>query len=189
MEPEKGKPARTPARRAEIRQRIVFAASAGLLIIGAIVFVQTRTDEGPAPTADTRTGTTTQATPIREGPNLKLDGQVQRVASRFLLTALGRTNYGESWRLAAPELRSQVTRKQWFAGTMPFAPFPVRSASYQIVGESPSEVLLTVYVVPKPNTEYEDPIRYDMTLVKRKGNWLVSYLVPYAPPPIREEGE
>lgn len=188
---EKAKPARGPSRKAEIRQRILFGASAALLFVGVIAFMQSRTDNGPAPIADPTPGNVVPESEIREGPNLTLDREVRRVAGRFLLTALARENPAESWRLAAPELRNSVTRKQWFAGDMPFAPFPMRSletTGFQVIGKGPNEVLLQVFLVPKPNTQYE-PIRYDMTLVKRSGRWLVSFLLPYAPPPIREEGE
>ena len=167
--------------------RILMVASALLFCAGAIAFFQVRADGGPPPTPagpgiKQSSPLQTEVLPKTGG---KLTPAVRKVAGRFLLTALTRTHLDEAWNMAAPELRDAVSRQQWLAGEMPFPPYPVRSlesTSFSVVQTSPDNVLLQVLLLPKAGEEdvYE-PIRYDMTLIKQGGRWVVSYLVPYAP--------
>lgn len=189
------KETRSPARKAEIRNRIAFAGSALLLVAGFVVFIQSRTDEGSAPTVAPKVpkNTIDRGPELKTGKNLKLDPAARRVAGRFLLTGVDlqsrMTGKGleEAWRLAAPELRSGFTKREWLAGTLPFAPFPIRTSGVEVVATSPTEILLQAFLIPRSADPDSVPVRYDMTLVKRKGRWLVSYVVPYAPPPVRKE--
>ena len=71
-------------------------------------------------------------------------------------------------------------------GELPFPPFPVRglaTTGFQVVGTSPTEVLLEVLLVPELNSGYV-PTRYEITLDREQTKlpWRVSYFLPYAPP-------
>jgi hypothetical protein len=172
-------------RRRQIRLRILLVACALVFAAGVVAIVQATTSEGPAPTVAPRSQTKAPTQPDVK-PGGKLTAEEQRVASRFVVTALGRQHLAEAWTLATSELRNAVTYKQWLAGEMPIPPFPVnnlKATGYQVVASAPNKILLQVLLVPKPGTEYQ-ATRYDMTLVRRGGKWKVSYLVPYAPPGI-----
>ncbi len=107
------------------------------------------------------------------------------------MSTLRRENLAGSWKLATPELRGPVTRKQWLAGELPIPPYPVRSLAstrFKVISAKPDKVLLQLFVLPPVGNKQVEPIRYDMTLEKRGGRWLVSYLVPYAPLPVQKDG-
>ena len=79
---------RSAERRRQIRDRVALGVAALLLVVGLVVFFQSRTDSGPAPTQSA-------APPVQTAPasNLKkggtLEPDVRRVAARFLETAVG----------------------------------------------------------------------------------------------------
>jgi hypothetical protein len=165
--------------------RIVLVVSAAILVAGVLSAIQmTRSGEphtAAAPSSQAGAATVPEAE-VRAGG--KLGPEEKRVASRFIVTALGRTHLAEAWELATPGLRSTVTRKQWLAGEMPIPPFPIgrlQTTGYTVVASGRRKILLQVFLVPKPGTAY-NPTRYDMTLVQVDGKWRVSYLVPYVPP-------
>jgi hypothetical protein len=176
---------RTSSRRREMRDRVVLLLAALVMIAGIVVYFQSRADRQlPSATAPTQRQQTTTATTVIPGG--KLDPAARGVAVRFIRTALARTDLAQAWALAAPDLRSAVTKKQWLRGELPFPPFPVNSletTGFNVVGHAPGEVLLEVLLVPKPNSGYV-PTRYEVTLVRKgaKAPWRVSYFLPYAPP-------
>ena len=118
---------RSAERRRQIRDRVALGVAALLLVVGLVVFFQSRTDSGPAPTQSA-------APPVQTAPasNLKkggtLEPDVRRVAARFLETAVGRTQLADAWDLATPELRSGVSRAEWMTGALPVPPFPVQGS-------------------------------------------------------------
>lgn len=175
---------RSEQRRKQVRDRIALGVAALLLVIGVVVFLQSRTDQGPAPTRAPEAQTAPPAQPLTKGGTL--EPAARKVAVRFIETAVGRTALDEAWALSTPELRSGVTLAQWRTGELPVPPFPVQdleTTGFQVLESSENEVLLQVLLVPKPGTPYV-PTRYDMTLERAssKDPWKVSYCVPYAPP-------
>jgi hypothetical protein len=172
-------------RRRQRRERIALAVGAVLLLIAIVVFLQSRTDEGPAPTRVAQPQESQVPT-----DNLKVGGKLEpsarKVAVRFIQTAVGRTELDEAWGLVTPAFRSGVTRAQWRRGDLPVPPFPVRdleTTGFDVLESGPNKVLLQVLLVPQLGTDYV-PTRYDLTLERRsaKAPWMVSYAAPYAPP-------
>ena len=176
---------RSAERRRQIRDRVALGVAALLLVVGLVVFFQSRTDSGPAPTQSAAPPVqTASASNLKKGGTLEPD--VRRVAARFLETAVGRTQLADAWDLATPELRSGVSRAEWLTGALPVPPFPVKdlqTTGFDVVESGPNKVLLQVLLVPKAGTEYV-PTRYDMTIERAsaKAPWKVSYCNPYAPP-------
>ena len=108
---------RSAERRKQVRDRIVLGVAALLLVIGAIAFLQSRTDAGPSPTrASEVPGYTPAPTTEALKAGGKLEPEAHKVAVRFIETAVGRTALDEAWALATPELRSGVTLAQWRTG-------------------------------------------------------------------------
>jgi hypothetical protein len=177
----------TAERRSQFRLRIALGVAAVIFVAGLIAFWQSRTSEGPAPTVAGK-GIKKSApvqTPVLPKAGGKLPAAARAAAGRFVMATLLRKNLDAAWTLASPELRGQLTHKQWLAGTLPIPPYPVRSlASTNFVVEEKdgSTILVQAFLLPKVGAPKSfEPIRYDMTLIKRHGKWLVSYMVPYAP--------
>ena len=115
---------RTVSRRREVRERVALGLSVLLLIAGVVVYFQSRAgDASTTATAPIQQKQTPSAPAVRSGG--KLDPAAHDVSVRFIRSALGRQELATAWNLAAPDLRSGVTKKQWFRGELPFPPFPV----------------------------------------------------------------
>lgn len=182
-------------RRAELRLRVALGGAMLLFLAGVIVFVQVRTDTGPAPTAASPQQASQpdqEQTPVLgEKPGGALVPAARRVAASFAMSTLLREDLAASWKLATAELRGPVTRRQWLAGELPIPPYPVRSlasTTFKVISAKPDRVLLQLLVLPPVGNKDVDPIRYDMTLEKRAGHWLVGYLTPYAPVAVQKDG-
>lgn len=102
------------------------------------------------------------------------------VGRLFVLTAVERKHPERAWPLASPALRHGTTLADWKAGTLPFSPFPVRTArwalAYSVVGEVGLDVL-----VESTDPEVK-PLLHRLTLVpttRRSGPaWLVDGWTP-----------
>ena len=85
-----------------------------------------------------------------------------------MLTAVRRDHPERAWPLASAALRSGTTLADWKAGTLPFAPFPVRSArwnlAYSVVGEVGLDVLV------EPTDPQIRPLVNRLTLVRSTGS-------------------
>ena len=157
-----------------------------LLVVGVVVYLQQRADSKLAADATPALGHSQTSTTPNIKPGGTLGPAARSTAVTFIRTALARENLLTAWNLAAPELRSGVTKKQWLRGEMPFPPFPIgdlTTTGFDVVGSAPNEILLEVLLVPKLNSGYV-PTRYEITLVRTgaKAPWKVSYFLPYAPP-------
>jgi hypothetical protein len=102
------------------------------------------------------------------------------VSRLFIRTAVRRDHPERAWPIASPALRAGTTLADWKAGTLPFAPYPVRSArwnlAYSVVGEVGLDVLV------QPTDPKVEPIVHRLTLVRNtrssKPAWLVDGWVP-----------
>ena len=182
-------------RRAEIRLRVALGGALILFAVGIVAFVQMTTDTGPAPTAASPQQASQPDSQQDSALGLKAGGKLlpaaEKVAATFAMSTLRRENLAGSWNLATAGLRGPVTRRQWLAGELPIPPYPVRSLSsttFKVVSSGPDRVLLQLLVLPPIGDKQVTPIRYDMTLEKTGGRWLVSYLVPYAPVAVQKDG-
>lgn len=71
-----------------------------------------------------------------------------KVVSTFIDTAVARKNIDRSWNLVAPEFRAGVTRKQWDAGEMPVAPYPIKNARWKFQYSDDQGVGFSVALFP-----------------------------------------
>ena len=103
----------------------------------------------------------------------------------FVRTAVKRDHPERAWPLASAALRSGTTLADWKDGTLPFPPFPVRGArwnlAYSVVGEVGLDVL-----VESSDPEVR-PLVHRLTLVRNTGDrkpaWLVDGWVPMSSAP------
>jgi hypothetical protein len=70
------------------------------------------------------------------------------VASQFISSAVARKNVDRSWSLAAQELRSGVTRREWDQGRLPVSPFSVGRTKWKFDYADSEGVGWTVTLYP-----------------------------------------
>ena len=107
------------------------------------------------------------------------------VGRLFVLTAVRRDHPERAWPLASPALRKGTTLADWKAGTLPFAPYPVRSArwalAYSVVGEVGLDVLV------ESSDPQIRPLVHRLTLVRTSRPsgppWLVDGWTPMSSAP------
>jgi len=138
----------------------------GVLLIGVAAFAATRLRGGGS------NGTTTSQASV------PLDPKARAVAEAFVASAVARKDLAASWKLAAPELRGDLTRADWLTGSIPVQPYPVDKATarYTVVTSNPDEALLGVAFVPHDAST--PPGDFLITLDRSSGEWLVSSWVP-----------
>jgi hypothetical protein len=104
---------------------------------------------------------------------------VRKVLARFIATAVARNRVGDSWELAGPSLRQDISYKQWSKGDIPIVPYPAAKhgqGSWDAVNYSyRNEVGLEVLLFPKPGSGYSIAT-VDTNVVRgRDGRWRVDY--------------
>jgi hypothetical protein len=104
---------------------------------------------------------------------------VRKVLAHFIATAVARQRVADSWALAGPGLRQDITYKQWRTGEIPVVPYPVAKhgqGAWDVVNYSyRNRVGLEVLLFPKPRSGYS-VATVETDLVRgRDGRWRVDY--------------
>jgi len=126
----------------------------------------------------------------QEEKTVPLDPAAQKVGERFIETAVERKNLAESWRLAAPALRSDFTLERWKTGDIPVVPYPAdvsHGARVKIEYSHKDSVLLLILLEPKAG-EKTKPQLFHLGLHAfgsgKNRHWLVDYWAPFGVPKI-----
>ena len=105
---------------------------------------------------------------------------VLAVSREFVATAVERKHAERAWPLATDGLRAGTSLADWKAGTLPFAPYPVLTARWNVAYSVVGEVGLDVLV--EPSDPKLEPLVHRLTLVRstraRGPAWLVDGWVP-----------
>jgi hypothetical protein len=104
---------------------------------------------------------------------------IRKVLARFIATAVARRRVADSWELAGPGLRQDVSYKEWSRGEIPVVPYPAAKhgqGAWDLVNYSyRNKVGLEVLLFPKPGSGYSIAT-VDTDLVRgRDGRWRVDY--------------
>src|SRR5712691_4948453 len=89
---------------------------------------------------------------IKVSKTVPLERQARYVAAKFILTAVARKELRAAWKLSGPQIRQDLTLKEWMTGDIPVVPFPVRSvdiAPMQVAYSYRRSALLRVALLPK----------------------------------------
>ena len=161
-------------------------AGPAVLAVGVIVFLVARftgnaTDK-PLPPAPN--------TPVAAKADQKaLTPAIEKVADRFIQTAVARKNVGASWEVLDPEFpgKSEFTKATWAKGNIPVVPtgYPFRpqDVRYSVESVFPGTVVLDVIIIPTNDARTQ---RFTLS-VKQHGSgaserWLVDYwMTRYVP--------
>jgi hypothetical protein len=133
------------------------------------------------------------ATPLTNQPavdvskvpaTVKLAPGAQKVARRFIETAVARKNLPEAYSLVTGLLKQGQSLKSWNTGNIAVVPYPVDAVKYapmKIDFSYPNEAQIEVALLPKAGTGIKAQL-FLMDLVRRDGKWLVNSWVPKSSP-------
>jgi hypothetical protein len=153
-----------------------------VLLVGALAFWQTTVK-----TNDSRE--TFSNEPVRNATAPKtvpLAPEARQVVVKFIETAVVRKNLAEAWKISGPNIRQNMTLKQWMTGTIPVVPYPnaaVDRSPVKITWSHPGEAGLEVVLEPKAGSR-EKPQLFFVNVIKPRVKWLVDYWAPYSPPEV-----
>jgi hypothetical protein len=157
-----------------------------VLLVGVIAFWQTtvKTNENRETFSNEPVRNTSTPETVPLAP------EARRVVVRFIRTAVMRKNLAEAWTISGPQIRQNLSRKEWLTGNIPVVPYPdaaVKNSPVKITWSYPSEAGLEVVLQPKPGSKEKPQLFYVGVLKQGSGSrakWVVDYWAPYAPPPI-----
>jgi hypothetical protein len=126
--------------------------------------------------------------PTKPPKTVKLSNAARDVAGRFILTAVRRKHLDVAWKLSGPEIRQDLTYKEWLTGSIPVVPYltPTSVTPMKIDYSFKNHALVEVAMVPKKGAKGQTELFW--LELKRvgtgsKAHWLVWSWVPrYAPP-------
>lgn len=157
--------------------------AAGVVLVAGVIAVLVAFDVGgirgsaePGPAQ--RAGANVLPDKIPQAP---LEPEARRVAGRFILTAVARTNLAESYALVAPSLRQGLTLEQWKTGNIPVVPYPttdLKPVRMSVSRSTKTEAILRVFLDPKSGSDVGAQI-FILQLKKFGNQWLVTSWVPY----------
>ena len=173
--------------------RTFSAASALLLVVGIVKYVQTRPD--PSPATNTTSYGRDYELPAETTPKYTaadLPQGVRKIAGEFILAAAGREDLVKAWKLTHPELRAQCacSYKHWLTGDIPVQYYPpndIDTASFDVDELTPNEIFLRVLLLPTKGSKVKPQV-FDMGLkvngTGKKKAWLVNYWAPRSSIPV-----
>jgi len=109
------------------KQRRFFYLSASVLAIGVAAFLSLVVFKGTS-NAFTDTISNKPATLYHPDKKVPLSKEQVALARRFIQTAVERKNLDAAYSFTHPDLRGNLTRKQWDTGNIPVINYPARNA-------------------------------------------------------------
>jgi hypothetical protein len=177
-----GSVSRAPFWRRQSFWRIGLPVAAALAVITAIlVIIQVSVGSNGSPNAATGWGVTYPA--VKKPKTVKFDPAAQRVATRFVKTAVARKNLDQAYAISGPHVRQGMTLKQFMSGNIAVVPYPVSSktsANMKIDESYAKSATVELYLVTPGNAGRD----FYVNLVKKNGKWFVDGWVPRGTPPI-----
>ena len=112
-----------------------------------------------------------------------LDPDARAVAGEFISTAVARKDLARAWRLSGPDIRQDLTLREWMTGRIPVVPYPnpdVDSLRFTVDRTGRDESPPTVWLRGKGESKTGQP--FYIGLKKHGDRWLVDYWAPWHPP-------
>ncbi len=114
-----------------------------------------------------------------------LDKEVQRVAGKFILTAVARKDLATAWKLSGPGIRQGQSYKEWLTGNIAVVPYPDFASVHFAVAESyPTSATLEVVLAPKKGSRVQSQtffIKLNAVGTSKQKHWVVNYWAPQSP--------
>ena len=115
---------------------------------------------------------------------MKLDPTAEKVARRFIQTAVARKHLREAYKLAGPQLVQGQSLKGWISGNIAVIPFPMNAVSLapmKVDYSYKDEALIEVALLTKPKSGVKSQL-FTMQLNRIGGKWVVNSWVPRSVP-------
>ncbi len=115
---------------------------------------------------------------------VKLDPTAEKVARRFIQTAVARKHLREAFKLAGPQIVQGQSLKDWMGGNIAVIPFPVSAVSLapmKVDYSYKNEALIEVALLTKPKSGVKSQL-FTMQLNRIDGKWVVNSWVPRSVP-------
>jgi hypothetical protein len=127
--------------------------------------------------------------PTKVAPKPKtvpLEPAVRRVAGDFILTAVQRKNLDKAWALAGPQIRQDLTYKEWLTGDIPVIPFlkPLKLTSLKVDLSSKNYAMIELILLPKKGRGEIYVMELNKVGKGGKAHWVVNSWVPRSHPTI-----
>jgi hypothetical protein len=161
---------------------------AGLILVAGVVGVLWKIVPNSNPKRDT--SATANPTKVASNPkSVPLEKEARIVAGRFILTAVRRQKLDEAWKLSGPQIRQDLTYKEWLTGSIPVVPFtaPISVTPMKVDFSYPKHALVEVALIPVEGSKTK-PETFWLELRKvgsgKNAHWLVWTWVPRVGPSI-----
>jgi hypothetical protein len=169
-------------------------ASGLVLVAGAVTFLIVFFGNTADPLPESSPAPNSAQTPAAvEDPVQKtvpLDPKARRVAGQFILTAVARENLHLAWKLSGPDIRQNLTLKEWLTGNIPVQYFPadaIDRAPMKVDESFADSALLEVALLPKAGADIRGQVFF-IGLKKvgrgKDARWVVNYFAPRSAPAI-----
>jgi hypothetical protein len=123
------------------------------------------------------------AAPAAAAPKLSAADRaaITRSIDVFVNHAVKRVGTSAAYNVVAPELRPDISRKEWARGDIPVYPFPAAGSTHpwNILYVTREEVGLELELIPKAHSDV-GPIIFHIYLRPAHGRWLVDNFMPVA---------
>jgi hypothetical protein len=168
----------------------VFPWLSALILAAGVIALIIKLVPGTSGTQDA--SSTKNPTRVAPTPKtVKLSNAARGVAGRFILTAVRRQHLDEAWKISGPEIRQDLTYKEWLTGNIPVIPYnaPISITPMKIDYSFKNQALVEVALVPVKTAKKAKTELYFLELRRiGKGthaHWVVWSWVPRLAAPIR----
>ena len=96
---------------------------AGLVLVTGVAGVLWKVVPNENPKVDRSATKNPTIVPDKAPKTVPLSKEARRVAGRFILTAVIREHLDEAWKISGPEIRQNISYKDWLTGNIPVVPF------------------------------------------------------------------
>jgi hypothetical protein len=137
----------------------------------------------------------TQPKVVKE-KTVPLSHAATKVVYKFVTTAVARTDLAAAWKISGPNIRGDLTYKQWLAGNIPVVPYPIETRGFaprmKIDYSHPNNAQLELVLQPKVGLK----MRAQLFIVQLKriagahgkARWIVDNWVPRTPIAVPQSG-
>ena len=130
------------------------------------------------------------ASVAKSEPTVALDSAIVPLMKKFIATAVVRKNLDQAYALVGPDIRGDLTKKQFESGNIPVIPYPaadIQHVQYTVDYSHPSDVGLEVGLNPAPGTATRRLTFYAGFTKIGSGStkhWVINYWSPRYHPPV-----
>jgi hypothetical protein len=162
---------------------------AGLVLVAGVGGVLWKVIPNENPKTDTSATQNPTIVPDKAPKTVPLAKEAREVAGKFILTAVVRKNLDQAWNIVGPEIRQNLTYKQWLTGNIPVVPFTTKLglAPMKVDYSFATHALLEVALLPPKGSKAKgDYYWLELRKVGAGGNarWLVWSWAPRVNPAI-----